>query len=264
MDTVQGTPEWFNARRGKLTASRFGAAVGICQFCTRNKCLREMTGADPPPAKAPEACIWGTKNEKNALKDYMTRTGNVVRTKGMYTHPDYDWIGGSPDGLVGDDGIIEIKCPFYKMKPHEQIPAHYYCQINGLMEILDRQWCDFVSWTPTSMKIYRVYRDPALFSFLLDRYATFFAHMRRGCSHMPRMAHGEKQQVLDMIAQSDKCTDYTYWLHLEPEILHGRWNSPPPLEYDDIDEPSSKVQKTDGAGDTLPAVSEESTGSNAT
>lgn len=250
MDTQQGTPAWFNARRGKLTASNFGAAVGVNPWCTRKKALREQLGLERWSG-APAACIWGTKNEKNAIKDYMVRTGNVVVAKGLFTHPDYPWLGGSPDGLVGDDGIIEVKCPFYKQVPHTSIPPHYYCQVNGLMEIMGRKWCDFVSWTPTAMKIYRVYHDPELFSYLLERYTVFYAYMQRGCDKIPNMRTGEKDETLCKIAASDEHTNYAFWEAVEPCNLKGRWDAPPddPFYSSDVSDAgsdSSKRERDDG------------------
>ena len=228
MDTVQGTPAWFNARQGKLTASRFGAAAGICPFASRNKALRELLGHDEWKGSV-EACTWGTLNEKNAIKDYMVRTGNVVKSKGFFTHPHYEWLGGSPDGLVGDEGIIEVKCPFFKQVPHERIPPHYLCQINGLLEILDKQWCDYVSWTPTAMKVYRVYRDDALWSYLLERYMVFYASMKRGVDELPRCT--DKQQVLDRINATH--VEYDFWACVEPSALKGRWDAPPNSNEED-------------------------------
>jgi putative phage-type endonuclease len=239
--TQQGTPAWFAARQGKLTASRFGAAAGICPFSSRAKALRLAVGAEKWSGGI-EACLWGTRNEKNAIKDYMVRTGNVVRSMGFKVHPHHDWLGGSPDGLVGDEGIIEVKCPFYKQVPHAQIPPHYYCQVNGLLEILDRQWCDYISWTPTEMKVYRVWRQPDLFDFLLDRYTVFFAYMKRGCAKMPRVRSEEKRLVLQRIAEADEGTAYAFWERTEPGYLQNRWEAPPsdPYESETDEEPSSK------------------------
>jgi len=250
MNTQQGTPAWFSARKGKLTASRFGAAAGICPYTSRAKALRLELGTQKFSGN--EACRWGTANERNAVKDYMVRTGNVVVTKGFYEHPTLPWLGGSPDGLVGDEGIIEVKCPFYKKVPHASIPPVYYCQINGLLEILDREWCDFVSWTPTEMKVYRVYRDPVLFSYLLDRYTVFYAFMKRGCERIPRVTGAEKAEVLARIAASDAETRYDFWKYTEPGYLNGRWDGPPDYESDasskhsDTDEPDPalKLQRT--------------------
>ncbi len=247
MDTVQGTPAWFDARKGKLTASNFGAAAGVCPWVSRGKALRQLVGHEEWKGSL-EACQWGTRNEKNAIKDYMMRTGNVVRSKGLFTHPDYPWLGGSPDGLVGDKGLIEVKCPYYHKKPHLKIPYHYYCQVNGLMEILDREWCDFVSWTPTEMKIYRVYRDPDLFHFLMDRYTLFYASMKRGVADLPNVSSAEKQEVQDAIDESDARTAYDFWDALEPGALQGRWSSPPRCSSSD-EETSSKRKRDDGTGE---------------
>ena len=245
MDTQQGTPAWFNARKGKVTASRFGAAAGICPYTSRAKALRLQLGTEEWKGNM-DACAWGTKNEVNAVKDYMIRTGNVVTHMGFALHPAYDWLGGSPDGLVGTDGMIEVKCPFIVQKCHAVIPPVYYCQMNGLMEILDRQWCDYVSWTPTEMKVYRVYRDSDLFAYLLDRYSTFYAFMKRGCEHPPRVSSKEKAEVLARIAASDQRTHYDFWTYMEPDSLKGGWPGPPEDPYlysSDEDEPSSKRSK---------------------
>ena len=246
MNTQQGTPAWFSARQGKLTASRFGAAAGICPYSSRAKCLRLALGTEKWTGNM-EACRWGTINEKNAIKDYMVRTGNVVQHKGFFEHPDYPWLGGSPDGLVGERGLIEVKCPFVNKICHTKIPPVYYCQVNGLMEILDKDWCDYISWTPTEMKIYRVHRDPELFDFLLDRYSTFFAFMKRGCDSIPRVTSKEKNDVLARIEESDQKTLYRFYEYLEPGHQAGRWEGPPsdPFlahsdESDDDSSPSSK------------------------
>lgn len=249
MDTQQGTPAWFSARRGKLTASRFGAAAGICPYTSRAKALRLAIGTEQWTGNM-DACRWGTVNEINAIKDYMVRTGNVVVSGGFYEHPDYTWLGGSPDGLVGERGMIEVKCPFINKTCHTKIPPVYYCQMNGLMEILDKDWCDYVSWTPTEMKVYRVYRDRELFAFLLDRYSTFYAFMQRGCEKVPRVTSAEKEQVLSRIAASDAAASYEFWSFVEPGNLKGRWEGPPSdpfFDYsDESDSDSSKRMCDDG------------------
>ena len=255
MNTQQGTPAWFNARKGKVTASKFGAAAGICPYTSRAKALRLELGKEQWKGNL-EACTWGTKNERNAIKDYMVRTGNVVTSKGFFEHPEYNWLGGSPDGLVGSEGMIEVKCPFIKKICHAKIPPIYYCQVNGLLEILNRQWCDFISWTPTEMKIYRVYRDPALFNFLLDRYTLFYACMKRGCDNLPRVSKEEKQTVLQHISDSDSNTRYDFWTYLEPGEQQGRWEGPPDDPFaqyssDETEDPpsSKRLLDTDGATD---------------
>jgi len=255
MNTQQGTPAWFDARRGKLTASRFGAAAGICPYTSRAKALRLAVGTEKWTGNL-DACRWGTTNEKNAIKDYMVRTGNVVKSMGFATHPNYDWLGGSPDGLVGDEGIIEVKCPFVKQVPHVKIPPVYYCQVNGLLEILGRRWCDFISWTPTGMKIYRLWRNTELFDFLLDRYVIFYASMKRGCDKLPRVRSVDKKLILERIAEADEYTAYQFWQYVEPGYLKNRWDGPPsdPYESDTDSEPSSKRSKNASPVGELPAA----------
>ena len=136
--------------------------------------------------------------------------------------------------------MIEVKCPFIVKVPHTKIPPVYYCQINGLMEILDKDWCDYVSWTPTEMKVYRIYRDRDLFDFLLDRYSTFYAYMQRGCDKVPRMTSTEKQLVLSRIADSDAHTRYEFWAKAEPGALAGCWDGPPDDPYLDCSDDSSE------------------------
>jgi len=153
--------------------------------------------------------------------------------------------------LIGTEGMIEVKCPFVNKVCHAKIPPVYYCQINGLLEILDRQWCDYISWTPTEMKVYRVYRDPELFAYLLDRYTLFYACMKRGCDTLPRVTTAEKTEVLQRIEQSDAHTRYEFWEYMEPGPQEGRWEGPPsdPFAYSSDEESSSKRPCEYGATD---------------
>jgi putative phage-type endonuclease len=218
----QRTPEWFVARRGKLTASRLAAAAGICPFMSRPKYMDELR--TEPAFLSNAATRWGTVQEHNAVRDYAALTGNLVTKYGFKLHEHYPWIGGSPDGLVGTRGMIEVKCPFYKLEPHKRVPAYYLCQVNALMEIFDRDWCDYVSWTPTAMRIYRVYRDPGLWDFLLDRYTMFHACMLRGAT-MPNQASGERRATLERLADADdESVDYEF--HADRHT----WEPPPDAE----------------------------------
>lgn len=241
---MQRTPAWYAARKGRLTASNFGMAAGVNKYESRQKGLKRALGEDTFTGN--DATRHGVKNEPNAIIDYQIKTGNLVRSFGLKLHPEYDWLGGSPDGLVGTRGLIEVKCPFFDQTPHKEIPVHYYCQVNGLMEIFDRDWCDFVSWTPQNgMKIYRVYRDPALWDFLLGKYTSFYAAMRRGCNTFPRQQTGEKEETLNLIADSQaQMVDMEFWGG-DLTTLVGGWDGP----FDDpyLSEDSSKEEEDYGA-----------------
>jgi hypothetical protein len=98
---------------------------------------------------------WGTHKEANGLLEYQVSSGDVVQATGFWQHPHLDWIGGSPDGLISTDGIVEIKCP-YTQKLYPEFSVYYYCQVNALLEIMGREWCDFCVWTPNGLKTWRV------------------------------------------------------------------------------------------------------------
>ena len=115
-ETQQRTEEWYNARRGKLTASNLGSLLGLVSWCSRKEAYKRVLGAEKE-ARNPvnhfgnRACEWGTVHERDGILCYMTKTGNIVNATGLHTHPKIPWIAGSPDGFVGADGLIEVKCP---------------------------------------------------------------------------------------------------------------------------------------------------------
>ena len=120
------------------------------------------------------ATQWGTDNEPNGILEYSCTTKNNVVATGFHVHKALGWLGGSPDGFVGEDGMIEVKCP-YSRKVQKEVPLHYYAQINGLLEITGRQWCDFVSWTPEEVCIIRIKANHVAFDWLLNHsYINFF------------------------------------------------------------------------------------------
>ena len=167
----QRTPEWFKARRGKLTASTMGSVLGWspwqkpAQLYDTLKGLRKFEGN--------VATRYGTDNEVNGVAEYTIMTGRQVDQTGLHLHKVINFIAGSPDGLVGSDGMIEVKCP-YNRKLHTQLPLHYYPQINALLEITGRKWCDYVCWTPEGTAITRIQANSEAFAYYLDFYRQFY------------------------------------------------------------------------------------------
>ena len=117
------------------------------------------------------ALQWGIDNEPGAVIAYETATGQMVQPCGHEVHTDFPFVGGTPDGLIGDEGIIEIKCPdvsenhFGNIVSGLQI-SDYYDQMQGYLWITGRQWCDFVSFDPRfpgglKLNVQRVERDEA-------------------------------------------------------------------------------------------------------
>jgi putative phage-type endonuclease len=165
----QRSPEWFNARKGKLTGSNIGAALGVNPWKTPDALIRQMVrewhGAESEFTGS-IATEYGTLHEPLALMDYQTKTGHFVTECGFFVHPRFDWLGASPDGLVDEDGLVEVKCPFGqrdKNPPefksiHDQ--QHYFAQVQIELFCTGRQWCDFYSWSQYGDDIERVYIDP--------------------------------------------------------------------------------------------------------
>ena len=131
-----------------------------------------------------EAMQFGIDNEPLAVEAYeLEKVVQVDYTKDRVVHPEYEYISGEPDGLVSDDGIIEIKCPnpsnhFKNLLNGEQISQYMY-QIQGYMWLTDREWCDFVSFRPDyptkyRISINRVVRDDSIIKKLEERCVLFW------------------------------------------------------------------------------------------
>lgn len=174
----QRTDQWLQCRKFRLTASRFGAARGHCQYTSRSELLKSMLWDDKSIGNA--ATEWGVKHESVAVNIYtkfMKKYKNLSDSQFRVTHCgllvslEYPWIGVSVDAFVFDDsepegrknGGGEIKCPFGK-KLYAYIPSQYYDQIQGSMGFLHKPWWDFVVWTPTQTQIRRFNFDMNYFS----------------------------------------------------------------------------------------------------
>ena len=153
-DIIQGTPEWHAVRCGKVTASRFSDVLAKGEGKTRLSYMKQLraeklTGL-PEDSYTNSAMQWGTDHEAEARQEYANQSGNEIVPVGFAELN--EWVGCSPDGLVGDDGLVEIKCP--NTETHldyieaNKCPSGYYAQIQGQMWITGRQWCDFVSFDP--------------------------------------------------------------------------------------------------------------------
>ena len=201
MDLVQRSNPWLEARKGKITASNCGALLGLVSWTSRAEAYRRLIGISKFEGNA--ACDYGTNMESAAISCYEIHTGNKVYATGLHTHPQNRWIAGSPDGFVGHDGMIEVKCPYYNKIPHEKVPNHYYLQMNCLMECTGKEWCDFVSWTPRHMTTFRVTRDTDLFSWLLSNpYNDILMQVKGGNATITPFRPGEKQEIEERIQQS--------------------------------------------------------------
>ena len=189
----QGTAEWFEARLGKVTASRvadLSAKTKTGYSASRSAYMAELlveriTGKPVDKYKTP-AMEWGTIQEPNAREVYEGLHGNLVETVGFVPHPKIPNSGASPDGLIADDGLVEIKCPttitHLETVMSGEVPEKYMKQIAWQMACTGRQWCDFISYDPRvppnlAMFTKRVQRDEDLVKLLENEVILFLQEL---------------------------------------------------------------------------------------
>lgn len=174
----QGSPEWFEQRRGKVTASRIsdivaktktGYSASRKNYMVQLICER-LTGKVEETFQS-EAMKRGSELEAKARAVYIIETGNFVEEVPMIPHPTIENSGASPDGLVDSDGLIEIKCPntvthldFCRSRRPKK---KYLLQMQWQMACTGRQWCDFVSYDDRlpehlAFRTVRIMRDSKL------------------------------------------------------------------------------------------------------
>tara|TARA_R110000868_G_scaffold252395_2_gene509042 strand:+ start:370 stop:996 length:627 start_codon:yes stop_codon:yes gene_type:complete len=156
----QGSEEWLASRAGKVTASRISDVMAkiksgesAAKRDYRAQIVAEILTGRPQESGFTNAEMqWGTETEPLARGAYEIKEGALVEQVGLVIHPTIDRAGASPDGLVDDDGLIEIKCP--KTATHLQYlldgvaPSKYQLQMLWQMACTGRAWCDFVSFDP--------------------------------------------------------------------------------------------------------------------
>lgn len=155
----QRTEEWFAARLGKVTASRVADVIAKTKSgysTTRSNYMAELVCERLTGKKGDSysnsAMVWGTNTEPMARAAYEARTGDLVEEVGFVPHAAIRQSGCSPDGLVGADGLIEIKCPMTNQHIDTllsgEVPSKYVTQMQWQMACTGRKWCDFVSFDP--------------------------------------------------------------------------------------------------------------------
>jgi putative phage-type endonuclease len=166
MKMEQRSEEWFEARRGRVTASLVGGLLGLSPHMKEQEAFRALGRSVhglPSEFEGNIATEYGTANEPLACAAYEMETGNTVEHVGFA--PLGDWAGASPDGLIGEYGLLEIKCPFGKRKDENPEFAsaddqlHYYAQMQFQMICTGRLWCDFYQWSPHGSRLERVEFD---------------------------------------------------------------------------------------------------------
>ena len=185
----QGTDEWKLARLGYVSASNLDAVMArgkSGEAITRKKykvrlAAERLTG-EITESYSNSAMEWGVVNEEKAAMAYEVSKDTLLDRTGFWKHPTIPWLGCSPDRLVGSDGLVEIKCP--DSSTHidywfsKQVPAEYVKQVQGQIWVMDREWCDFVSYDPrmpekNRLLVVRAYRDETLIKQMQEEVEKF-------------------------------------------------------------------------------------------
>lgn len=170
----QRSDEWFQARCGKVTASKVADVIAktksgysASRANYMAQLIAERLTGQPADSYCNAAMQWGIDTEPFARAAYEFYRDSEVTEVGFIIHPEIDQSGASPDGLVADDGLVEIKCP--NTATHidtllsGKVPRKYITQMQWQMACTGREWCDFVSFDP------RMPEDMRLFVHNLPR-----------------------------------------------------------------------------------------------
>jgi len=188
---MQRTREWFDARLGRVTASRVADVIARTKtgYSAKRKdylwdLVVERLTREPTTTFETHQMRWGMDTEPLARAAYEAQTGALVEETGFVLHPAIKDAGASPDGLVGDDGLIEIKCPttatHLQTISNDGPDERYIPQMMWQMACTQRAWCDFVSFDPRveeplSFFSVRVYRNDATVRLMESEVVDFLA-----------------------------------------------------------------------------------------
>jgi putative phage-type endonuclease len=238
----QRTPEWFQARLGKLTASRIADATartktgwGASRANYMAELLTERLTGQRAPQYTNAAMEWGTQTEPEARTVYEFERNVTVEEVGFIPHPTIAMSGASPDGLVGDYGLdyglVEIKCPNTATHIEAllglggEIDGRYGKQMQWQMACTDREWCDFVSYDPRlpvamRMLITRVLRDGKMIAKLEAEAKEFLAELAaKEALLLDKYVRGKSpDNLMEQLRQSAAASDDSPYDRLREEL----------------------------------------------
>ncbi|AQX31002.1 lambda exonuclease family protein [Bartonella schoenbuchensis] len=195
----QRTAEWFQARLGKVTASNISSIINKTakglptskyeeykfQLITERLMGKTVSSYETP------AMRWGNEHEDSAIEEYSFLYDTPVTRCGFIPHPTIEMAGASPDGLIGDEGLIEVKCPqpitHTRFLLSGEIKPEYILQMQFQMACTGRKWCDFVSYHPwfidesphLCIKVIRIPRDDEQIEHINKAVEAFLAEIEQ-------------------------------------------------------------------------------------
>jgi predicted phage-related endonuclease len=185
----QRTEEWYRERAGVITGSRFVDvhAGKKARLAYAHELVFERLSSAPKHEIKSRSLNWGTEIEAFGKQAYEVASGNLVEEMPFTRHPDYHYIGCSPDGRAAADGGIELKCPMseavHVQTLLEGMPDEHMPQVQGEMMVTGWQWVDFISYDPRMVEPYRLFvqripRDQAYIDTMLRDLIAFEMEVR--------------------------------------------------------------------------------------
>ena len=201
---AQGSPDWFAARKNKITASLAPALLGF-GFLTREDSFEVLMGTGETEKETP-AMRRGQALEPVAAEAYARQTGQTVATTGLWVDSSRPWLAASPDRLVGSHGLLEVKSP---AKISEASVA-MAIQVQIQLLVTGRSWCDLMQYTiEGTQRVDRILPDPSLVKLLLshlkpiaDAALEAVATGSEEDTFPPEMSIEEKRELRDEIKES--------------------------------------------------------------
>jgi putative phage-type endonuclease len=200
----QRSAEWFEARLGKVTGSRIADVIaktktgyGAARERYKRDIIAERLSGAVLDRYVSQPMMWGIETEPAARAAYEARTGSMVREVGFAPHPFIAMAGVSPDGLVDDDGCIEIKCPLTATHVDTLVNKTgvkaYAPQIQWQMACTGRAWCDFISYDPRlpdklALFVQRVPRDDALIDEITQEVLKFLHEVDQTIASLQKLS----------------------------------------------------------------------------
>jgi putative phage-type endonuclease len=180
----QRSPEWFEARKNRVTGSMVGAILGLDPNTSRAEAMRRMVRAAhgaPSEFVGNIATNWGQMHEQEAKEAFEYQLSEVVAPASFVVHPMLEWLGASPDGYVGEDALLEVKCPFGLRDHAAPVPfktisdqSHYHAQMQVQMFVTERKRCFFWQWTPHGYDMTVVDYEPDWIAENLPKLQAFY------------------------------------------------------------------------------------------
>jgi putative phage-type endonuclease len=219
---AQKSQEWLALRGKMLTASDAATAIGKNKYETPDGLLLKKCGLGEK-FMGNEATRHGEKYEDEARILYEERHGEIVHELGLVPHPEYNWLGGSPDGVTESGKLVEIKCPMMRaIEPC--VPEHYMPQLQLCMEIMDLDEADFIQYKPADFNwprpeefvVVNVKRDPEWWTTYFPVMRTFWEkvlyHREHGIEEPPpKLKRPRKKKETNPICEVECISDEDYY-----------------------------------------------------